>query len=110
MKVVHKNFQHVLPPAPGLCQVCGGKHPPELPHNMTSLYYQVSFHQKNGRYPTWEDAMAHCTEKMKAHAREVIAEVMAEEGLSEAEATLEEGDIEIKDSKQKRNQYVRRSK
>jgi hypothetical protein len=44
-------------------------HPVEHPHNKDSLYYQFRFHGVHGRWPTWEDAMAHCSEKVKAVAR-----------------------------------------
>ncbi len=55
----------IMPPAPGRCQVCAADHAPEAPHNRDSLYYQMSFYQKNGRFPTWKDAMSHCTEPVK---------------------------------------------
>lgn len=49
----------LLPPAPDVCQTCAVKHEPEQPHNQQSLYYQVAFHAKYGRWPTWDDALAH---------------------------------------------------
>lgn len=58
---------HALPPSADKCQVCAVKHPPELPHNAQSLYYQMLFHGMIGRAPTWADAMAHCTDDMKRH-------------------------------------------
>lgn len=56
----------ILPPAPGNCPECATKHAPEMPHNRSSLYYQMKFYQKNGRFPTWQDAMSHCTDEIKA--------------------------------------------
>ena len=56
----------LLPPVPGTCPECAVKHVPDLPHNRDSLYYQYKFYSRQGRWPTWGDAMAHCTEKMKA--------------------------------------------
>lgn len=50
----------LAPVAPGLCPQCAVDHPPEQPHNMHSLAYQYDFYGKNGRWPTWTDAMAHC--------------------------------------------------
>lgn len=50
---------------PDACPVCGVKHDPNLPHDRDSLYYQYSFRKKHGRWPTWEDAMDHCSEDMK---------------------------------------------
>lgn len=55
----------VIPPKPGACLVCGAYHPRELPHNRDSIYYQILFRQKHGRYPTWDDAANHCTDEIK---------------------------------------------
>lgn len=55
----------LLPPREGLCQQCAVQHEPELPHNQQSLYWQYRFYKDTGRWPTWHDAMAHCTEPMK---------------------------------------------
>lgn len=55
----------ILPPKPGVCPVCAVNHNPALPHNKDSLYYQMRFRQENGRFPTWDDAMKHCTQEMK---------------------------------------------
>jgi len=50
---------------PGTCPVCAVEHEPEYPHNRDSLYYQYKFYDEHGRWPTWKDAMSHCTENMK---------------------------------------------
>ena len=50
---------------PGTCPECAVAHDPEYPHNLQSLAYQYQFYDKHGRWPTWEDAMAHCTDEMK---------------------------------------------
>ena len=55
----------LMPAAPGTCPECAVDHPPELPHNQQSLFYQYKFYNEHGRWPTWEDAMAHCSEDMK---------------------------------------------
>lgn len=71
----------ILPPPPTACQVCGRNpaHPPELPHDGHSMYYQYSFYGEHGRWPTWNDAMEHCTDDMKrkwiVHLREFGVEV-----------------------------------
>lgn len=65
MNVVEKKFTAILPPNPDVCQACATKHEPAEPHNLWSLYYKVKFHQDNGRYPTWADALAHCTPEMQ---------------------------------------------
>jgi hypothetical protein len=30
------------------------------------MYYQMAFQQQHGRWPTWADAMAHCTPEMQS--------------------------------------------
>ena len=56
----------LLPPRPDLCQTCAARHAPQDPHDPDGLYYQVQFYQEYGRYPTWRDAMAHCSAEVKA--------------------------------------------
>ncbi|HHY0551860.1 TPA: hypothetical protein ACVU5P_004179 [Vibrio parahaemolyticus] len=53
----------VLPPKPGTCPECGVKHNPNEPHNKDSLAYQYQFAKEHGRWPTWKDASAHCSEE-----------------------------------------------
>ena len=55
----------LLPPKEGTCPICATKHEPEMPHNAQSLYYQYRFYGVRGRWPTWADAMAHCSEEMR---------------------------------------------
>lgn len=50
----------------GTCPICAVKHDPEQPHNRDSLAYQYKFYDEHGRWPTWTDAMAHCSEEIKA--------------------------------------------
>lgn len=61
-----KSGMMLMPPPPDTCQKCATKHKPEMPHNQQSLYWQYYFYAKHARWPTWEDAMAHCSEEMKA--------------------------------------------
>lgn len=56
----------LLPPRKDVCQECARAHAPELPHDKQSLYYQMKFQMKHGRGATWLDAMAHCSDEMKA--------------------------------------------
>lgn len=77
----------ILPPGPGNCPICAAKHPPELPHNRNSLYYQMRFRHENGRFPTWKDAAAHCTQEIKRK----FAEGYAEHGVI-IDVGLEDGD------------------
>lgn len=55
----------LVPPEPGLCQECATDHRPNLPHNAQSIYYQTKFQMEHGRAATWNDAMEHCSDKMK---------------------------------------------
>jgi hypothetical protein len=59
----------LLPAAPGLCQECAMEHPVTAPHNQKSLHYQYHFRQRHDRWPTWDDAMAHCTDEVKSDWR-----------------------------------------
>ncbi|MFG0448353.1 hypothetical protein [Vibrio sp. YQ_11] len=64
----------ILPPAKGTCQECGVVHAPEAPHNKDSLIYQYTFAKNNGRWPTWADASAHCTEEVREMLKGVLKE------------------------------------
>ena len=55
----------LLPAGPGVCQSCAFAHDPVLPHNQQSIYWQHWFYNRNGRWPTWHDAMEHCSDEMK---------------------------------------------
>ena len=56
----------VIPPRPGACRICAARHRPEEPHDRDSLYYQNYFYMRHRRFPTWDDAMNHCSESVKA--------------------------------------------
>ena len=58
----------------GTCSMCAVKHEPEQPHNQKSLAYQYKFFDQHGRWPTWADAMAHCSEEIKAFWVEALLE------------------------------------
>ena len=64
---IERPFENMVisSPKPGACPVCAVNHDPAFPHNKDSLYYQMRFRQENGRFPTWNDAMKHCTQEMK---------------------------------------------
>ncbi len=53
-------------PPPGACPECAVKHDPGQPHDQASLAYRYKFYDQHGRWPSWEDAMAHCSEDVKA--------------------------------------------
>jgi hypothetical protein len=55
----------MLPGPPGTCEMCHVAHEPGQPHNQQSLPYQMKFHALHGHWPTWTDALSHCTEEVK---------------------------------------------
>ena len=59
----------LLPPSPEVCSQCAKDHEPDVPHDQRSLYYQFAFRAETGRWPTWNDAMAHCTEETQIRWR-----------------------------------------
>lgn len=65
MRILRDNEVAVLPPKAGACWVCGDVHNGRDPHNARSILYQHRFRKRNGRYPTWADAMSHCSRKTK---------------------------------------------
>lgn len=66
MKITEQKSFVMLPPAAHLCQICAVEHPEEQPHNAQSFYYQYWFALNNKCKPTWNDAMPHCSEEVKA--------------------------------------------
>lgn len=65
MTIVPEGQIRILPPKEGACWLCGDVHNGRDPHNAGSLLYQHRFRKRNGRYPTWADAMSHCSRKTK---------------------------------------------
>lgn len=63
---------NLLPPGPNVCQECAVDHESYMPHDKQSLYYQYHFHFAHNRWPTWDDAMAHCDEQVKEITRSVL--------------------------------------
>ncbi len=64
----------LLPPAPNVCQQCAVDHDPRMPHNQQSLYWNYWFYSQHGRWPTWEDALAHCSTEMQRQWVTALAE------------------------------------
>ena len=58
----------------GTCPECAVRHDPAQPHNRDSLVYQYKFYDRHGRWPTWEDAMAHCTDEIKEYWKQALRE------------------------------------
>lgn len=69
----------LLPPSKDVCQECAVKHEVDEPHNKDSLYYQYYFRSQHDRWPTWDDAMAHCDESTKAAWQTLLKEFNARE-------------------------------
>lgn len=63
----------LLPPKEGVCPICAVDHTPENPHDATSLYYQFRFYGVRGRWPTWADAIAHCSPRLQELWRAELA-------------------------------------
>ncbi len=76
-----QNAMTMLPPAPDVCQECATAHNHDEPHNQQSLYYQMHFQARHGRWPTWTDALAHCSDDVKQHWRQELVKLMREKGL-----------------------------
>jgi len=76
VKIVHLGIKDMklLAPHPEACQECAEKHDPRRPHNQQSIYYQYKFYQEHDRWPTWADAMAHCTPEVKQAWIEALRE------------------------------------
>jgi hypothetical protein len=58
----------------GTCPECAVAHDPSQPHNQHSLAYQYKFYDMHGRWPTWADAIAHCSEEVKKFWTEALLE------------------------------------
>lgn len=71
----------MLPGPPGSCEWCYTHHDLEDPHNQESLSYQIKFYAINKRYPTWTDAMAHCTPKLREIWKSEIIRTMKAHGI-----------------------------
>lgn len=84
----------MLPGPPGTCEWCHVKHDPSQPHNQQSLAYQMKFHQLNGRWPTWSDAMQHCTTAVQQFWRKHLVELMQKLQIEIPDDLKEESDKE----------------
>lgn len=84
-----QNVMQMLPAPPGTCAECAVKHDHDQPHNKQSLFYQYRFRSTHGRWPTWSDAMAHCTPEMQAEWREHLIRVMKKNKMPVPEDLME---------------------
>lgn len=60
-----RNAFTMMPTPPGTCPECAVDHPHDQPHNRDSMAYQYRFYATHGRWPTWTDSMAHCSEDVR---------------------------------------------
>ena len=90
VKSEKRNAMTLLGPAPDKCQECAVDHAHDAPHDQQSLYYQMRFHATHGRWPTWSDAMAHCTEEVKTHWRRELVAMMREKGMTVPEDLMDQ--------------------
>lgn len=67
----------MMPPADNLCPICAHEHPASEPHDAQTLYYQLRFNEHHGRWPTWADAIAHCSEDVRTLWREELQRIGA---------------------------------
>ncbi len=67
----------------GTCPECAVRHDPIQPHNRDSLAYQYKFYAQHGRWPTWADAMSHCSDEIK----EYWAQALRERGVKVGKAS-----------------------
>ena len=58
----------IMPPPAAACQICARNpaHGADEPHDAQSLFYQYRFYAEHDRWPTWKDAVAHCSERVRA--------------------------------------------
>ena len=55
----------LLPPPDGTYPICAVAHEDSAPHNAQSMYYQYRFYGIHGQWPTWADAIAHCSQPIQ---------------------------------------------
>lgn len=85
-----QNAMSLLSPVGDVCQECAVDHPHDQPHNQQSLHYQYHFWSMHGRWPTWTDAMRHCTPEVKAQWRKLLIEQMRQEGMAVPDDLLQD--------------------
>lgn len=64
----------LMPAAEGTCPDCAVAHDPAMPHNAQSLFYQYRFCGEHNRWPTWADAIAHCSPELQADWKAALQE------------------------------------
>lgn len=81
--VQQKKWIKIKAPLKGTCQICAFPHKKDEMHEVESLYYKLRFFNANHRLPTFEDAIAHCSETQKEAYRKSREEREVESGLDQ---------------------------
>ena len=64
----------------GTCPMCAVRHDPDQPHDQQSLTWQYKFYDIHGRWPTWKDAIAHCSPEVRSAWTEALRDYGIEVG------------------------------
>jgi hypothetical protein len=76
-------------PEKTVCPICERNHPPEFPHDVTSMYYVFAFKVLHNRVPTWDDASAHCSEEIRQKWKDALLKLGYEwVGVPEGETPI----------------------
>lgn len=67
-----KGTTMMMPAKEGTCEWCATAHDPTQPHNNQSMFYQYRFYNEHARWPTWTDAMSHCSDIIQKHWKEEL--------------------------------------
>lgn len=65
----------LLPAKPGTCVQCATEHGVHDPHNWWSLFYQMRFQLKWGRWPTHADCVGHLPKPRQRLYQAALAEI-----------------------------------
>lgn len=88
---------YLLPPKPGVCSVCAVDHQDGEAHSAESVYYHYWFYAKHNRWPTWADAIAHCTPQVRQLWQQELEQRGAwtepDDGVSIAEPDCRQGKV-----------------
>ena len=86
---IKNNAFSLLPPREDVCQECATDHEWDQPHNQQSMYYQYRFYSMHDRWPTWTDAMQHCSPDVRKVWKEKLIEMLLEKGMEVPEDLLQ---------------------
>lgn len=95
-KVTHvpKSAWTMLPPASHVCQTCAVDHESNQPHDPHSFFWQTARNVADLGPPTWELALAHCSEDVRDRWIE---------GLGKRDVAVDVAEVERLAAEQKHN-------